>query len=148
MSDIATVWDVANSRGDWLLAGAQLATGNDLATAVLISIFTDGEAHADDVIPDGTTDRRGWWGNAGDDKPLVSRLWLLDRSKLTEEVAARARDYIAESLQWMLDDGVAVGIEIATQIVIPNMLGVQVALKKRDGATETMRFGWAWNQVN
>jgi phage gp46-like protein len=73
---------------------------------MLMSLFTDRQARDDDVIPDGPNDPRGWWGDTNPLHPIDSRLWLLDRSKQTQEVLARAHDYIVEALQWMLDDGV------------------------------------------
>lgn len=148
MSDIAITWDVANSRGDWTVSGGALASGNDLATAVLLSLFTDRLANPDDVIPDGGTDPRGWWGDDGEDVLIGSRLWLLDRSKLTEEVASRARDYAAEALQWLQDDGVVADTEILTQITFPSMLGMQVTLTRPDGRQVVFKYSWAWNGVN
>lgn len=62
MSDITVIWDVDNSRGDWEFVAPALVTGNDLQSAVLISLFTDRIANRDDPIPDGTDDPRGWWG--------------------------------------------------------------------------------------
>lgn len=146
--DIKTFWDVPNSRGDWLVSAGALASGDDLVTAILVSIFTDGRANADDVIPDGTLDRRGWWGDAGQGSLIGSRLWLIDRSKLTNDVAARAKDYIAESLQWLIDDDVVARFDITTQITFPSMLGVQVMAFRRDGAVVALRFPSVWSGVN
>src|SRR5579875_2938906 len=84
--DITTFWDPQSGRGDWALAGAQLARGDDLITSVAISLFTDRIANADDPIPDGSTDPRGWWGDLDETYPIGSRLWLLDRSKATPDV--------------------------------------------------------------
>lgn len=147
MADITTVWDVANARGDWQLSGADLLSGNDLATAVLISLFTDRLAEASDTLPDSTGDRRGWWGDLGEDYPIGSRLWLLSRSKLTQQVANQAKDYCQEALQWLLDDGVAGSITIATTIILPRTLVVNIAITKADGTTQSLQFNWAWSQL-
>lgn len=147
MSDTTTVWDVARGLGDWQLSGAQLRSGNDLATAVLISLFTDRVAAADDVIPDGSTDPRGW---CGDDPaaPIGSRLWLLGRAKQLPETLIRARHYIAEALQWLLDDGVVARFDITTEWSRPAMLGSHIVAYKKDGTHESFRFDWAWQQVS
>ena len=79
MTDITTIWVVESGTGDWSISGGALASGDDLASAVLISLFTDGLAGDDDIPPDGSGDRRGWWGDAGEDIPIGSKLWLLDR---------------------------------------------------------------------
>ncbi|MBU9359549.1 phage GP46 family protein [Burkholderia multivorans] len=148
MSDITVIWDVDNSRGDWEFVAPALVTGNDLSSAVLISIFTDRMANRDDLIPDGTDDPRGWWGDIGEDKPIGSRLWLLDRSKQTQEVLNNARDYIFEALQWLVDDGVVASIDVQTQWVRDTFLGAQITLYQPSGPNITLSYAWAWKQLS
>lgn len=148
MTDIAIVWDVANSRGDWQQLGPDLLTGNDLQTSVLLSLFTDRIARTDDVIPDGSGDPRGWWGDLGEDKPIGSRLWLLDRSKQTQEVLSNARDYIIEALQWLVDDGVVAGMDVQTEWTRATFLGAQIVLYQPAGPGVTLTFEWAWQQLS
>jgi phage gp46-like protein len=148
MSDITTVWIPALGRGDWVLKGSDLQGGNDLTTAVLISLFTDRVANTDDVISDGSNDPRGWWGDAGQQYPIGSRLWLLEREKQTDATAARARDYMAESLKWMLDDGVVARFEIDAQWVAPGRLGASVIAHRQDGSTVAMNFANLWQGIN
>jgi phage gp46-like protein len=148
MADITTIWVPLESRGDWTLNGEQLGSGNDLVTAVYISLFTDGQANVDDVIPDGTTDRRGWWGDAGQTVAIGSRLWLLRRSILTSQVAALAQTYCLQALQWLIDDGIVASITVTTQITLPKMLGLTVQLFKQDGTTVAVNFNWAWSGIN
>ncbi|MEB2504648.1 phage GP46 family protein [Burkholderia sp. BCCIQ04A] len=148
MSDITVIWDVDNSRGDWEFVAPALVTGNDLQSAVLISLFTDRIANRDDSIPDGTDDPRGWWGDIGEDKPIGSRLWLLDRSKQTQEVLNNARDYCFEALQWLVDDGVVASVDVQTQWVRDTFLGVQVTLFQPSGPNVSMAYAWAWKQLS
>ncbi len=52
------------------------------------------------------------WDGGGSTWPAVqndrygSRLWLLQRSKLTNQLVQTVRGYMRECLQWMTDDGV------------------------------------------
>lgn len=147
MTDIATTWIVQSGMGDWSIADGQLASGDDLATAVLISLFTDGRANDDDVPPDGSDDRRGWWGDLDQDVPIGSRLWLLDRSRLTNDVANEAKAYIAEALQWLLDDKVATKVEVATGIGGRSQLDAVVRITRQDGTVAALKYGWVWNQT-
>lgn len=62
MADIAIVW--RNGRGNLALNGSDLLTDNSIETAVIISLFTDRRAQPSDLIPDGSTDRRGWWADS------------------------------------------------------------------------------------
>ena len=145
MSDITTVWVPERGRGDWVLNGADLQSGGDLVTAVLISLFTDRVANDDDVVADGGADPRGWWGDAGARYPIGSRLWLLEREKQTDETKARAKDYIAEALQWLIDDGVVASFVIDTAWIAPGRLGAQVIANRRDGSAIAMNFASVWS---
>nr|WP_306806019.1 phage GP46 family protein [Caballeronia sp. BR00000012568055] len=130
-------------RGDWVLLGPTLQSGDDLQTAVLISLFTDRLALASDPTPDG--DRRGWWGD--DPKyPIGSRLWLLDRVKGPQDVPQRAQDYAAEALQWLIDDGAVARFDIAAQWITPDRLDLAVTANRRDGSRVAMKFPNVWTR--
>jgi phage gp46-like protein len=148
MSDNLTTWVPALGRGDWLLSGAQLAAGGDLQTAILISIFSDRAANPDDVIPDGSGDPRGWVGDLDQDYPIGSRLWLLSRAKQTGETLARAQDYIAEALQWLIDDGVVAKFDILVEWTRASQLGANVIAYKTDGTNTALNFLSVWKGIN
>lgn len=146
MADITTVWNVQRIRGDWVLSGPSLLSGDDLTTAVLISLFTDRLALPSDETPDG--DRRGWWGDNTDPRYLIgSRLWLLDRVKGPLQVPRRAKDYAAEALQWMIDDGVVASFDITAKWVTPDRLYMQIIANRSDGSTVAMQFANLWKQT-
>lgn len=128
--------------------GGDLQTGDDLATAILISLFTDRMAEPDDAITDGTNDPRGWWGDQFSTVPIGSRLWLLDRSKQTQETLQRAYDYIIEALQWLIDDGVVAKFDVRVEWTKSGMLGAQVIAYKQDGSTVAAAYSWAWQGIN
>ncbi|MGC1549434.1 MAG: phage GP46 family protein [Rhodanobacter sp.] len=147
MTDISTVWNVANVHGDWIIADGALASGNDLTTAVFISLFTDRVADASDTLPDASDDRRGWWGDIGQTYPIGSRLWLLARSKLTADVPKKAKVYCTEALQWMIGDDVVASITITTVIIPLSTLSITIVLLQPSGTTVTVQYNWAWNQI-
>jgi phage gp46-like protein len=148
MTDTTTIWNRDLSRGDWALAGADLQTGSDFESAILISLFTDREANPDDEIPDGTGDPRGWVGDQGQDYKIGSRLWLLARAKQTTETLQRASDYIAEALQWLLDDGVVARFDITVEWTRPAMLGARILAYQPNGNATPMNFSWVWKAIN
>lgn len=154
MSDISTLWNT--TRGDWTLAGADLASGNDVITGVLISLFTDRVAGVDDVIPDGTADPRGWWGD-DETHPVGSRLWLIDRAKKTQATLGLAQSYIQEALQWLIDDGVCSRVDVYVEWSANHTLGAQVTAYPFNLATpiklQTQNVfeianvqAWSWNR--
>ena len=147
--DISTVWNTDLQYGDWVLNGADLQGGNDIVTATLISLFTDGLANIDDVIPDGTNDPRGWIGDSGQTVKIGSRLWiLLDRSKLTQQDAATAKTMAVKALQWMIDDGVVASFDITTEAILPKQLSMQIIAHKPNGQKIPMKFNYVWSGVN
>jgi len=144
MTDIRTIW--SDYAGDWRIEPPDLEHTHDLETAVLISLFTDRLADPDDVLPDNTGDRRGWWGDTGKDPPdpIGSKLWLLVREKQTNQVRLRAEDYAREALQWMLDDGAADQIDVVAAWIEFQHLQIRIDIW-RDGALLFRgRYSRAW----
>lgn len=142
---------------DWAIAAGDLAVDDGLDTAVAISLWTDRLANADDVIPDGTGDRRGWGGDAylpllasGAPDHIGSRLWLLSRALEILETAQRAQAYCREALQWLLDDGVAASVTVPLP-TFPRMGAMQIindiAQQTAAGATITRRYTSLWDMT-
>lgn len=134
--DIASVWDSDTQHCDYVIENGDFRFGNDVETAVLISLFTDRLAAANDVLVDARPgypgDRRGWWAD-DPEHPMGSRLWLLNRVKGPLDVAAKAQEYAAEALQWMLDDGVVARFDIQAQWIPPKQLSLLVVAYRSNG---------------
>ncbi|GGJ14278.1 phage GP46 family protein [Neoroseomonas lacus] len=152
MTDIALIWNPLLARADVAVAKGDLVADAGLRTAVLISLFSDALARADDEIPDGTDDRRGWWGDmpvegvAAD--PVGSRLWLLARAKRTEETRRRAEIYARDALAWMLTDGVAAAVDVTASWAgdRDDQLHLLVGIDRRSGGrTAREEFSVQWN---
>lgn len=178
MSDISTIWSPSLGLGDWYVppvvanliidedgesiidelgaaindglfaGGGDLRIGNDLGTAVLISLFTDGNASADDLLPDQSGDRRGWWGDLGADRPIGSKLWLRFRSKQTDVTLALVKNDIEQALRWLIDDGIAASIDVTTEWTRQGVLGCQIAIIRQTGPTAAVQFSWAWKDFD
>jgi phage gp46-like protein len=146
MSDLALIWDV--HAADASVEANDLATDEGLETALILSLFTDRRANDDDELPDGTEDKRGWWGDAfpvvNGDK-IGSRLWLLSREKELAVIPTRAMEYMAEATQWLIDDGVAVAVECLAEIKnVPGRLDLFVGVDRPTGNRIDYRFEYAW----
>lgn len=132
MTDIALEWNADICAADLALAGHDLATDESLRTAVIISLFTDARASVDDVDPDDSL--RGWWGDTLDeDGRTGSLLWLLRREKETARVLARAEGYAREALAWLIEDNIAVAIDVEAAWVARGRLRLEVTLDQRGG---------------
>ena len=150
LGDITITWSPDLGRGDWTLApDGDLLTGQDLVTSVLVSLFSDRVAADDDMITDGTTDRRGWWNDDGTvDGNIGSRLWLLMRAKQSDETLERAKAYILESLQWLIDDQVASQVSVTCSWVRRSMLGAEVTIFRGKTPMIILKYQWAWAELN
>jgi phage gp46-like protein len=151
MTDIALVWNATLGEADMQVVGGDLLTDSGLQTAMIISLFTDAQARPGDVIPDGSTDVRGWWGDMPSDparqdttaRPdrIGSRLWLLDRGLQVPETLVRAEAYAREALQWMLDDGVAGSLAIAASFPQPGWIQLAITIGQQ-GSLSKFTLPW------
>jgi len=148
MSDIKTVFIGFDQGADYALDGLGLSEDDGLETAVILSLFTDRRANTDDVIPDGSNDRRGWWADQFADinnDQCGSRLWLLSREKQLTAVLTRAKQYADEALKWMVDDGVAELVEVVASNPRMGILGLLVAISRPGQAVKKYRFETFWS---
>lgn len=131
-------------------AKGDLATDAELAAAVIVSLFTDARALPDDILPDGSGDRRGWWG---DTRPPVSgdaigsRLWLLAREKQLSSVLARAKTYAEEALAWLIEDGVAAKVQVETSWLKDRSGWLAIAVSVERPDKTMVRFEHLWRTV-
>lgn len=157
MRDIRVVFDPDLWTGDLELEDGDLASDEGLQTAVILSLFTDRRAEPDDEIPDGSDDRRGFWGDAI--PPIVdgetleedrfgSRLWLLDREKKITEVVNKAREYCEEALEWMIKIKIVNRIEIETFAQGDDILAAQMRMYRPNGDAVNFRFDKIWEAHN
>jgi phage gp46-like protein len=156
-SDVGLAWYTDQNRADIALdpVSGDLIAGPDLATAAIISLFSDRRAETSDQLVPGEDDPRGWYGDTflqsltpGD--RLGSRLWLLRRVKSNDRLPLVAKQYIQQALQWMLDDGLVSTIQVTTFFLKPfdqTQLGAIVVFTRLGQAPAKLTFNWAWQQL-
>lgn len=117
---------LSENGSDLVLEAGDLVLDEGLSTPVIVSLFSDAQIAADESLPghrDPTPqerasflpseipDRRGWWAEAA----FGSKLWLLDRAKLSDLTVAAARDYTENALQWLIEEGIASRVEAVVE---------------------------------
>lgn len=125
--------------------------GDELARAVMISLFTWRRARPDDRLPDGGASRQGWWGDSYAELPndrIGSRLWLLARAALTQDTINRARDYAAEALAWLVDDKVATRVEVEAERAGLSGLALTCRIWRGAGRPVELRFSDVWKVMH
>ena len=139
-------YDGQNQWSDLLRpTDVNLYTDELLDTAVMISLFTRASSQPGDVLPDPRGPINGWWADAFEKIPahrMGSRLWLLQRSKTTQSVMNLARDYALESLQWLIDDGVASKINVVVERQNTERLAFRVEITKPDKVASRWTGVW------
>lgn len=145
---------------DFLLTPAgTLDTSQELATAVTVALGTDRLANRDDVLPDpDSDDRRGWWGDLDaaeihDGWPIGSRIWLLDRAKITGPGAregsllARVEAYAHEALQPFIDKGICSRIAVRATRMGLDGVELRATLFRGPEREIELRYAGLWNGI-
>ena len=118
-----------------------------LTRAVIISLFSWRKAEPDD----NPEQDNGWWG---DSFPTVqndrigSRLYLLSRQTLTNKTPLKAREYISQALQWLVDDGVAVRVDVKVERTGIDTLSASVVISQKNGNRTAFSFDDLWSELN
>lgn len=86
---------------------------NSFDTALLLSIFCERRA-SETEVPEPSR-RRGWIGNFNNPVEYGSKLWLLYQARLTNSTVNRARDYLQQCLQWLVDFGYLRSVVVTTE---------------------------------
>ncbi len=148
--DLLLAFDEDLLTGDLVQTGTGLATDAGLRTAVVISLFTDRRAEADDELPAGESDPRGWWGDDLADLPddrIGSRLWLLARRKILPATLVEARQMVEEALAWLVEDGIAARVEVEVSHRPPTTLAIAVGIVRPAGDRVDFSFDNLWQGV-
>jgi phage gp46-like protein len=122
----------------------------------------------------GSGDRGGWWGDwyaptaidtlrakgvltaviAPGQLPSPApadlngcRWWLLQRAKATAENVALAKDYGAEALQWLVDDGVAASVTVTAKDDGKGRLVPHVEIARPKGDLVSFAFAALWDAM-
>lgn len=143
---------------DFQLDGHDLQPDYGLKTPIVLSLFCDRQSAEDDPLADSmaaSPDRRGWWadryfaddGKLTTDNRLGSRFWLLAGSRANANTARLAELYAREALGWLIADGIATAIDVSTEWIAADFLGLTIVVsqKGKRGEAITQQFEFAWN---
>ena len=143
----AIIWNNNTGRGDINVSSAGLRQDDGLETMVLQVLFTDARAAVADTLPDGSADRRGWPGDTFADADWGSKLWLLERSKLTTDVKNKAVTYAQTALERHLKPDYAKKIAVTGSIPQFQLLQLNIDITRPDGTDLTMTIQQRWEGV-
>jgi phage gp46-like protein len=154
--DIKFIYNAETGFGDIAVAGRDLVRDDGLETAILVSLFTFQRADSEDNLPNENVDNtyQGWWA----DEPSLqivnpihigSKLWLLGRTKFTQNITAFAEEFCEDALNWLITDGVASAVNVTATRAASQTLDLTIEIYKPVGTTPlTFRYFYNWeNQI-
>lgn len=119
-----------DAGGDIVYTNGQPVMDGGLETAAFISVFTKEE----------------WWGNEfaiKESEKIGSRFLDLQNESLTSKTVRDAEEAVKDSLEWMLDTGLASNIDVQAFIPQQSRLDVQIKIFRPELA-ETFEFSANW----
>ncbi len=144
--DLACSFDKLTLKSDLVIEKGGLKLDGGLTPAVLISLFTDRRAEADDPLDPLASDggRRGWVGDLLEEpgERWGSRLWLLARAKLTEETRLLVEQYVSESLSWAITHEVADQVDVVATIIPSQTIACRITMTR--GSDPVGRWDFTW----
>lgn len=147
MADAAMV--MTEFGGDLVLFGFDLERDDGLETAIIISLFTDRRASAEQIPPEyPQDDLRGYWGditNASATDQTGSLLWLLAREKQLPQTLSRAEQYCREALAWMIDDLVSTRIDVVASYISKGWMLLVVDIYRPTGQAVRFQYNYEWS---
>lgn len=128
----------------WTDSG-DIETGKTLDTAILMSIFCEVRAASYEILSPEM--RRGWIGNETT-KPFEqgSKQWLFEQSRVTGSVLAELGTIINNSLQWMIEDNIAVSVFVEQPFLSNGKVCVNIQLG-RNGSPVDRRYYELWENT-
>lgn len=129
---------------EWTESG-DFSTNQTLDTYILIALFEEVRATATE-IPQARL-RRGWLGNETTPNfQQGSKAWLFEQERITGSRLAELGVIIRNALQPLIDDGLAVNVEVETPFLRDGKVSVFINLF-RDGSRVDRRFFELWDNT-
>lgn len=133
---------VGPNGGDLVLGPTGIRFDSGPSTSILATLLSHARARPQDVEADANqTGRRGWWPDLDQDR-FGSRLWTLARTKRTDETLRRAKSITEEALAYLVEDGIAAGVEVTTKWT-NGRLDIQIGLRRG----ENRRWSFLWTAL-
>lgn len=111
---------------------------DSLQELITLSLFTWRRSLDADPVPVGAS-REGWFADAD----FGSRLYLLQRAKLTNQALVDARQYAEEALAWMVTEGILTRVTaLATRRADGRGIELEIATTSPRGNDAAVRFAY------
>lgn len=125
--------------------GGDIVTAETLDTYILMCLFEEVRATAAEV-PE-ANNRRGWIGNESTPNfQQGNKAWLFEQERITGTVLAELGPVIRNGLQPLIDEGIAVSVQVETPFLRNGKVCVYINIG-RDGSRVDRRFYELWENT-
>lgn len=131
---------------DLVVNNSEIQSDESLKQAVLVSLFTDARCEKSE-LPLGESSLRGFWGDGMFGEKTGSKLWLLNRSKYTNDTLIKAKEYAKSALDWMISDGLAKDIQIEASFNKNKNMILNISIFKNNEEIESMTVRHLWGDL-
>jgi phage gp46-like protein len=140
---------------DMAIVDGDISFGDELESMVMVSLLTDARATAEEYEqaslslvenPNNVIKLNGWWGDTYSSiqgNQIGSKLWLNARQKTTNDVRILTEQWAEQSLQYLIDDGIASAVG-ATAGWDKDVMNMNIQITKPDGTLEDFRYQFVW----
>lgn len=134
--DIALEQDISSGKWDISFLNGDLKTSASLINSYQISLFCNRNSGREiDEIKEG-----GYWGDILEEGHITgSKIWLLDREKITKETINLIQEYALESCKWLIKDGIVISHTIEIEVK-GNSLNYKINSILPEGEAETIEI--------
>ncbi len=113
-------------------------------TAIIVSLLGERRAPASQVP--NPRRRRGWIGNEGTNFEIGSLMWLYEQSRLSRTTLRSLEVAAKDSLQWLVDDGLAVAIKTVSADIQDQSIRLEIGIERSVGEVENRSYR-LWNNT-
>jgi phage gp46-like protein len=131
---------------DLVLGEQDFETVDGMETTIAVLLFTDARA-APSEVPD-PEKRRGWVGNILRSSELGGMLWLMTQARNTQEVRNKIVKWARNSLQPLLDEGMASEIIATVDQTDPRGIRLSINIIVKNGESTKYPYWLATNLGN
>lgn len=131
---------------DLVVKNGEIQKDDSLKTAVLISLFTDARCEKNE-LPPGETSLRGFWGDCLFNENTGSKLWLLNRTKESNQTLIKVKEYAQDALKWLITDGLAKDVGVNAFYDNKKNLVLNISIYKNDDSIEPITIDNLWSYL-
>ena len=134
---------------DLMVVDSQLESTAGMETALIVSLFTDARASADNVAT--PQNRRGWVGNiltTNIGRSLGSVLWVYEQSRITQNILNQIKVAAQESLDWLVEDNIAKTVLVSIQEVRTRGIVIEINIQTPQGKNQRYSAIWRATSAN